>query len=140
VSDKRSSKTPASQDRGLEENVASYVSAVIGASQAVDQGNESALRREEKALKREKERLRERGTAGQRALISLLRHPNPWVRLDAAAQCLAFDRDAAEKSLEQVSEDPGLAGLTAATTLKEWRAGRMKRPAWKDLSGGSPER
>lgn len=66
-------------------------------------------------------------SAGQEALRQLLAHDDLNARLWAAKDCLFFDRDTASEVLDTISNSPGFEGLSARTTLSEWRAGRLRR-------------
>jgi hypothetical protein len=45
-----------------------------------------------------------------------------------AAQLLSDGDEIAVPVIEQLAVDPGIRGFTAATTLKEFRAGRLRSP------------
>lgn len=62
---------------------------------------------------------------GQQLLRGLLQHPDPYVRVWAAKDCLAFAPDLAISALEELGRISGVLGTTARTTLSEWRAGRL---------------
>ncbi|MEO8300102.1 MAG: hypothetical protein ABI574_20105 [Burkholderiales bacterium] len=64
---------------------------------------------------------------GQKLLLGLLVHDDPFVRLWAAKDCLAFDPSAGTEVLTVLEAVPGLLGTTARMTLSEWRAGRLFR-------------
>jgi hypothetical protein len=57
----------------------------------------------------------------QRALLSLLDHPDPYVRCLSAVRALEFDPKAAESVLQALEMLPGLLGHNAEMTLKAWR-------------------
>lgn len=63
---------------------------------------------------------------GRQGLENLLGHPNRGVRLKAAADCLAWNSKAAVTALEDLVAPRGTHSLTAETTLREYRAGRMR--------------
>jgi hypothetical protein len=68
------------------------------------------------------------GADGLSAFRSLLQDPSPHVRVWVAAQLLPTDEPLAASVLEELSSLPGIWGFTAATTLKEFRAGRLRAP------------
>lgn len=71
--------------------------------------------------------LRAEGT--QRALLPLLRHPNPAVVVWAGAHALEFAPRAGERALEDLAtQDHGIAGFAAEQTLTVWREGRLLFP------------
>ena len=61
----------------------------------------------------------------QKCISLMLKSPNVVVQTDAAAYCLALNRniELAEKTLEEISNDPanGIFGFNAKMTLKVWR-------------------
>jgi hypothetical protein len=72
--------------------------------------------------------LRKRGTNAQRALLPLLRDPISGVRLWSASHALEFSPEDAEATLKELACSASFLGLSAETTLKEWRAGRLHFP------------
>jgi hypothetical protein len=72
--------------------------------------------------------LRERGRAAQGALLPLLDHPDPAVRLWAASHALEFAPDRAVATLKAMKGVEFPRGLSAEMTLREWRAGRLRFP------------
>jgi hypothetical protein len=72
--------------------------------------------------------LRSRGIDAQRELLSLLDHPNPYVRCLSAARALEFEPKAAEPVLQALEILPGLVGHNAEMTLKVWRKGELRFP------------
>ena len=73
--------------------------------------------------------LRRRGAKAQRQLAPLLAHRDAYVRAWAAAHALEFAPKAGEEALRDLADkDPGLAGLDAKITLREWLAGRLRFP------------
>jgi hypothetical protein len=58
-------------------------------------------------------RLRDSGEPGRRALLSLLRHDNPWVRLGAANDIAPVNREKALAVLEAMKDLPGKLGVEA---------------------------
>lgn len=72
--------------------------------------------------------LRSRGVEAQRALLTLLDHPNPYVRCLTAARALEFDSKTAEPVLQALQILPGLVGHNAEMTLKVWKKGELRFP------------
>ena len=70
--------------------------------------------------------LRRRGPIAQDALLPLLADPAPGIRLWSASHALDFSPTEAESALILLSSSERLLGLSAETTLKEWRAGRLR--------------
>jgi uncharacterized protein DUF2019 len=68
-----------------------------------------------------------RGTKeGRQGLETLLQHENRGVRMSAAGAALAWDSEPAIATLEELSSPRGRHTLDAETTLREYRAGRMR--------------
>ena len=63
---------------------------------------------------------------GRQGLEKLLGHPIRGVRLNAAADCLAWNSKAAVTALENLLTPRGTHSLSAEITLREYRAGRMR--------------
>jgi len=63
---------------------------------------------------------------GRAAIETLLSHPSRAVRLDVAAVALEWAPEKAASVLEALVSPRGTHSLTAQTTLREFRAGRMK--------------
>ena len=73
------------------------------------------------------ERLKARGMAAQRQLLSLFGSDDGYVRYWAAAQALEFDAKRAVPVLEEIFENnSGLLRFDARMTLKHWRKSRLR--------------
>ena len=71
--------------------------------------------------------LREQGT--ERALLPLLRHPDPAVVVWAGSHALEFAPRNGERALEDLArQDHGIVGFAALQTLAVWREGRLSFP------------
>jgi hypothetical protein len=70
--------------------------------------------------------LRRRGLDAQRQLLRLLFDPSPGVSGWAGAHALEFAPSEGVAALTRLAALPGLAGLSAETTLKEWRNGCLR--------------
>jgi hypothetical protein len=68
------------------------------------------------------------GSEGHAAFTELLHDESPHVRSWVAAQLLSVGEHSAIPMIEQLAAAPGIAGFTAATTLKEFCAGRLRSP------------
>jgi len=68
------------------------------------------------------------GSAGQTAFAALLHDESPHVRSWVAAQLLSTGDTSALPIMQQLAAQPGIQGFTAATTLKEFHAGRLLSP------------
>jgi hypothetical protein len=74
------------------------------------------------------EYLASQGSEGHTAFFAMLHDESPHVRDWVAAQLLSQDDEAAVPVMEQLAAEPGIRGFTAETTLKEFRAGRLRSP------------
>ena len=68
------------------------------------------------------------GADGCTAFKELLRDESPHVLGLVAAQLLSQGDEDAVPVMEQLATEPGIRGFTAGTTLKEYRAGRLRSP------------
>jgi hypothetical protein len=68
------------------------------------------------------------GSDGLVAFSALLHDQSPHVRSWVAAELLAAGDRSAVPIMEQLAAEPGIRGFTAATTLKEFHAGRLQLP------------
>ena len=73
--------------------------------------------------------LRARGIEAQRALLPLLQHENPAVRLAAGAHALEFAPEEGEPALAELAvEDETSLAFDAEMTLEVWRDGELRFP------------
>lgn len=72
--------------------------------------------------------LRNRGEDAQRTLLPFLRNNDLGVRGWAAAHALEFAPSEGEAVLQAMILLGGLRGLSAKTTLDEWKKGRLRFP------------
>ena len=70
--------------------------------------------------------LKRRGSESVALFLGLLRSPEPAVRLNSASLALFVAPSEAEAVLEELTKQPKLLGLSAAMTLRQWRAGELK--------------
>ena len=68
------------------------------------------------------------GAEGEAAFAALLQDDSPHVRGWVAAQLLSGGERSAIPVIEELAALPGIRGFTAATTLKEFQAGRLRSP------------
>ena len=105
----------------------------VYARAAIDQGTAKSVRKANRSsdmMLRIARILQERGPESQTKLLPLLRHPDPRVRLWAAAYALTFAPESAEPVLQDLAaESPSAAGprgtvrFDAKMTLQEWHKG-----------------
>jgi Domain of unknown function (DUF2019) len=96
--------------------------------QATERGDHEAANKSAELVAAVYAELRRRGGAAQAGLLSLLVDSEPAVRLWSASHALEFSPAAGEAALEQLCAAGRFLGFTAKTTLKEWRAGRLRFP------------
>lgn len=63
---------------------------------------------------------------GRSAFEALILHPLDGVRVNAAAECLAWSSPAAIETLEEIERGLGLNSLTAKYVLKQYHDGTLK--------------
>lgn len=74
-------------------------------------------------------KLRQHSDSGQSTLLTLLSHPNGWVKLFAATHLLPTRGELAASILENLASGPqSELEFNATMILREWRAGRLKIP------------
>lgn len=106
-----------------------YVAAAIAHGQATEAGNHKKANREADQLAESYRDLRSRGLDSQQALLPLLNHDNPNVRLWAGSHALEFAPAEGERVLVALQVVPGsLVGFSAKMTLQQWRAGALAFP------------
>lgn len=62
---------------------------------------------------------------GRRQLLRLMEHPDLYVQLWAARDCLPFSPEAAAIALRKLGSEKGLLATSAQITLSEWESGRL---------------
>lgn len=112
----------------IAELVQAYMEAAVDHGRASAEGDYRTANPRAKALIAIYQELRVRGGGAQEALLALLGHDDPNVRLSAAAHALAFAPDRGEPVLEALMAFPGTVGLGAQMTLREWRQGTLRFP------------
>lgn len=102
--------------------------AALEHGKATDGADYRAANRWFRSLSKARAELRREPDGGRSSLLAMLRHPSPWVRMNAAADLLGTQSDEAVPTLEAILRDDSLRGgiLTdARMVLREWRAGRL---------------
>jgi hypothetical protein len=106
-----------------------YVNSAIGHHELLMAGNLAGSNRVHKRLHDVTRKLRAKSDRGLSALIVLLDHQHPSVRLWAAAHLLPLDENRALKALQEISSNsklyPWQLKTSAKTTIEEWKAGRL---------------
>ncbi|PTM59162.1 hypothetical protein [Desmospora activa] len=67
-----------------------------------------------------------RSEKGIKALVSLMDHDDPYVKLSAAVHSLPYEETRALKNLQYLQGITGILGFHAETALKEWKKGNLK--------------
>jgi hypothetical protein len=112
----------------VSELVATYRDAASAHGDATEQADYKAANEMAETVAIVYSQLRRRGRQAQEQLLSLLGDPEPGVRLWAASHALEFAPAEGEAALEQLRAIGKLVGLSAETTLREWREGRLRFP------------
>ena len=121
--------TPKRRGRGIDELVTEFVGAATLRGAAFERGEPEAdvqLSR----LGRIRRVLDARGEEGQRALIQLLHHDQPWVQIGAATFTLEIAEHDTLSVLRELSGSGSIAGLTAKLLL-DWSEKQRRQPGAK---------
>lgn len=108
--------------------ISAYRKAATEHGQATERGDHEEARRAAELVGAIYSELRQRGAAALASLLPLLGDSEPAVQLWSASHALEFAPVAGETALEALASAGHLLGFTATTTLKEWRAGRLRFP------------
>jgi hypothetical protein len=94
--------------------------------QAMERGDPRVANRESGVIRVIYKEWKRRGTEGQSAAINLMRHKEPWVRLQAAGFSIHFAPQRAEPVLlDLATQQKGDCGFIAEKTIALWREGRL---------------
>lgn len=86
---------------------------------AITSGNSRDANKQHSIVEHVKESILLLGEVGEQALINLINHDEPYVRLWAAAHCLELDEIKAVICLKELAGHRGALGLYAAMNLSE---------------------
>jgi len=106
----------------------SFVTAAVDHGRFTLSGDSKACNRAYNKIVRAAHRLKESAGGEKAVLVDLLAYPDDSVKSWAAAYLLPICPEAAAKTLEDIASGSGLIAFSAAMTLKEWHAGRLKLP------------
>jgi len=106
--------------------VDSYREAAVEHGKATELGDFGSANRAAHVVAAIHSELSRRGPGARECLKSLLSDREPAARLWAASHVLDLAPSKAAEVLEEIASGPSILGMSAATTLKEWRAGRLK--------------
>lgn len=110
----------------LRELISAYLEAAQLEGRAIESGDHRAENKASELLAAIYSELKLRGREAQCALLPLLHHEDPGVRLWAASHALDFSPSEARPVLEALIPIGKFIGLCAETTLDEWRRGRLQ--------------
>jgi hypothetical protein len=106
----------------VEELLARYAEAASEHGLASEQGDYRVANRQYATVAGVIDEMRRRGPDVEHAIVGLLIHPNPQVRVWAASHAREFAPEEARSSLQSVARGPkGVARLNAELMLQEWR-------------------
>lgn len=112
----------------VSELVSAYTQAAAAQGRAAVAGDYVAANQNYDILAAAYRELRERGHDSQCALLPLLINDDIDVKAWAAAHALEFSPFEGQRVLEELAQKPGIIGLEANMTLREWRNGKLKFP------------
>jgi hypothetical protein len=119
-----SDKTPLGSAE-LKALVEELIHLAVSHGQATDSGQPELANRSHDNLVLVAREIKERGPDGQRLLLELTRHSEPWVRQWAATYALSISRGWAESVLRELADEGGFVAVSARTTLRQWEAGNL---------------
>jgi len=108
--------------------IADYRNSAAAHGAATEVGDHKNANKHHDRLTQELLQLRTSGSAGDQALLGLLNDENSWVRLWAASHLLRVYEDQARRTLEMLSNGPGILAFDAQMVLSEWGKGTLKTP------------
>ncbi len=114
------------RDATVQDLVLRYVEAAAAHREASEDGDYERANPEHDVVAAAYRELRARGE--QEALLPLLTHDDPGVRVWAGAHALEFFPRDGERVLKDLAAEPGLAGFNAQMTLETWREGALRFP------------
>ncbi len=102
-----------------------FINTAILHGEASNEGKYIIAYRQYKVVVNIVNKLKNDSMVGLSPLIPLLKHPNDYVKLAAAAYTFSIATQKAEKVLIELSEKPKTLGLNATIILREWKNGNM---------------
>jgi hypothetical protein len=105
-----------------------YVEAARGHGLATRHGDAVGANKQHDIIAAIYREIRKRGIDAQSALLALLDHDEPPVRMWAAAHALEFAPARGEAVLTDLLSEEGLEAFNAEMTLEVWRAGELRFP------------
>jgi Domain of unknown function (DUF2019) len=110
----------------LDELVAHYAKSAAEHGRATESGDPRSANAAYEVLISAWHELRSRGDDAQSAILPLLNHVDPGVRVWAGTHALMFAPDVATHTLEALSREDGFAAFDAEMTLDAWKKGTLK--------------
>lgn len=115
--------------RDISDLITEYINAASIHGKGTREGDRDLTKRGHDRLSRAFRELCEHGQTAQQALLPLLEHADPAVRLWASAHALTFAPDRAHRVLSTLAAGPpSPEQLGAKYTLLEWDKGTLKFP------------
>lgn len=112
----------------IDQLVGAYREAAMRHGEATENGDHEEANRSAEIVLSVYSELRRRGPAAQIRLLSFLADEAPGVRLWAASHALDFSPAEGARTLQELVSSERLIGLSAKTTLREWREGKLRFP------------
>ena len=112
----------------IDEVISLYIDAADKQYGAIQVGNTRAADKVGGVIATAYRELRQRGVQAQTALLPLLEHPDPSVRIWAASHTLEFEPEQAEPVLEKLAGEDSLQGFSGDMTLRVWKDGSLRFP------------
>jgi hypothetical protein len=109
-----------------EQLTVAFAEAVIAQDRCIEKGDPRAGNRYAKAYIAAGKQLLAGGEAAIEVFCSLLRHPSPGVRAEAAAFLLKSRTEQAVAALRPIAQGKGVAALGAQMTLERYERGELE--------------
>jgi len=110
-------------DERLKKPIGVFVEASVKHNAAIMQGDWKTANAQARRIHRSFLQLIGAGGDGREALLKLTDHPDWAVAAMAATYSLKFNPEKSLSVLKQISKDPGLIGLRAAQSIRNWESG-----------------
>lgn len=110
----------------IDELLNKYICAAVEYGQAMKNHNSAIANQKYDTINKIYKDLMNLGQEGKQALINLMDHQEPYVRLSAGTQSLNFAEDKAKKVLMELKAEGRPIGFDAGMVLKEWKKGNLR--------------
>ena len=110
-------------NESLEKILNVFIEASIKHNAAIMQGDSKTANLQARRIHKSFLEIINIGRDGREALLKLVDHTDPSVVAMAATYSLKYNAEKSLSILRKISKDPGLIGLRAAQSIKNWESG-----------------